>query len=436
MPAYAMWKDESFGIPNKALLKLATHTDVQYDPIDQRAFLSQFKLYTEDFSRQLSVDEFPIVELCRNQKPFTNRRIGMRHPKTNAKLIFDVHGEMITDEASHFLGGLVIFKDVTELTTRLAQQVRENEQQFESIANMIPPLVWTAPPNGQPDWFSQRWYDYTGSAEDASVGDGWIDWIHPDDMPETAKAWSHALASGDEYIIEYRVRRHDGMWRWMLGRALPLRDTYGRIIKWFGTCTDIHELVEARQAAKSLREQLLRVIEHAHVTLWAVDRDRNLTLLEGSVMHKSHSDGYAPGMEPKPLGKNIYDVFGQKDGAEDISFLKKPIEDVLEHRASDGFIEFHVDASGRWFRSRVLPLYHQDRTLGMEGEKIIDGVIGVSMDVTELRAREDELQQQERENAKLLANAVAAKEASRMKSQFLANVRPIKVIVVYQGSHD
>ncbi|MBE7181136.1 MAG: PAS domain S-box protein, partial [Terriglobus roseus] len=190
----------------------------------------------------------------------------MVHPKSGERLVFDVHGDSITDGSGQFLGGLVTFKDVTELSNRIVAQQLENEQQFESIANMIPPMVWTTTPNGMHDWFSQRWYDYTGLTPAESLGQGWRLPFHPDDMPETAKRWAHSLATGDEYITEYRCQRHDGEWRWMLGRALPLRDAQGKITRWFGTCTDIHELVETRQEAKGLREQLLRVIEHARVT--------------------------------------------------------------------------------------------------------------------------------------------------------------------------
>lgn len=421
MPAYAMWKDESFGIANKALLNLNPMQEHDYnDAMNQRDFLEQYKIYTEDFDRLLAVDEFPIVELCRSQKVFDNRRIGMVHPKSGERLIFDIHGDAITDDQGHFLGGLVTFKDVTELSNMIVAQQLENVQQFESISNMIPPMVWTTTPNGMHDWFSQRWYDYTGLTPAESLGHGWRLPFHPDDMPETSKRWAHSLATGDEYTTEYRCQRHDGEWRWMLGKALPLRDKDGKITRWFGTCTDIHEQVESRQQSKVLRERLLKVIEHAQITMWAIDRERNLTLIEGNLMWKEK--GISTDIGPDSIGKNLYDVFGQKQGAKDMPALRKLVDAILEHGSTDENIEVHIDGSGRFFRSRLLPLYHQDRNAGVEGEAYVDGVIGVSMDVTEMRKKEDELRGQETENARLLANAVAAKEASKMKSQFLANM--------------
>jgi hypothetical protein len=131
MPAYAMWQDEGFGIPNKAMLKLLPE-DAVYNPSDQRAFLSQFSLWTEDFARKLDVDELPIIELCRNQQPFDSRRVAMHHPSTGVALAFEVAGEPVVHEVTgEFLGGIVIFKDVTQYANQIAAQVHKNERQFE-----------------------------------------------------------------------------------------------------------------------------------------------------------------------------------------------------------------------------------------------------------------------------------------------------------------
>lgn len=327
LPAYAMWKDESFGIPNKALMKLLPEED-NHIPGDQREFLGQFTVWTEDFKSLIDVDDFPIVKLVRGQTRFEGMRIGLRSPKTKAPLVFEVNGEPIHDETTgEFMGGIVLFKDVTEYTKRIAEQIEENERQFEYIANLIPIMVWRTTPDGAHDWFSQRWYDYTGLSEEESLGAGWRNPFHEDDMPMTTKRWLHSLATGEEYITEYRCRRHDGMWRWMLGRAVPFCDDQGKIVKWFGTCTDIHELVEARQAAKDTREQLQRVIEHAEVTLWAVNKDREITLLEGNLLRPCDMGGM-----DCYVGRNVIDVFGE-------TALTAPMERILNGGKREELIE-------------------------------------------------------------------------------------------------
>ncbi|KAK8175368.1 hypothetical protein IWX90DRAFT_464139 [Phyllosticta citrichinensis] len=417
MPAYAMWKDESFGIPNRALLRFLP-AESEYTPSDQREFLGQFHVYTEDFKRELAVDEFPIIQICCTRTSLADIRLGMRYPDTGQGVVYEVVGEpVIDDKSGEFLGAIVIFKDVTEYTKRIAAQIKENERQFEHVANLIPPLVWTTKPDGSHDWYSRRWYDYTGQTVEESLGEGWRDTFHEDDMPETSKRWAHSLATGDEYITEYRCRRYDGKWRWMLGRAVPFRDEHGKIVKWFGTCTDIHDVVELREAEKQTREQLLRVIEHARVSIWTIDRDTKIGMLEGSIFADDAN------IDKEPVGKSVYDVFCKHRGGRDMGSLKDKIDTVLSSKSNDEVLEMRIDGSNRWYRTRLLPMLARTRKAGIEGtENIVEGVIGVSMDITEARTREKELRDQEKENSKLIANAVAAKEASRMKSQFLANM--------------
>ncbi|KAF2132795.1 putative histidine kinase HHK6p [Dothidotthia symphoricarpi CBS 119687] len=413
MPSYAMWKDEGFGIPNKALMRLLPK-EATFAPGDQRAFLQQFRVWTEDFQQELPLEDFPIMELCRSRKRMEKRRFGMRHPTTGHGIVFEVNGEIIShEETGEFLGGIVIFKDVTEYTNQIAAQIEENEKQFEYIANFMPVMVWTTTSDGMHDWFSQRWYDYTGLTVDQSIGEGWRLPFHPEDVVRSAPAWMHSLATGETYNTEYRCQRYDGEWRWMLGRAIPFHDDAGRIIKWFGTCTDIHDLVVARQEARQTREQLRKVIEHAKILLWAVNRESKVVLLEGVSHWKSD-------LGQDTLGEDIFKLFnmsGEKRGRQE-----KLFSEILTGKTQDGIVEQDLAGSDRIYRTRLAPLWSTPRIGGVEGDSFVDGVIGVSMDITELRAKEDQLREQEKENSTLLANAAAAKEASRMKSQFLANM--------------
>ena len=413
IPVFAMWKDGSLSFGNRAAEKLV---EKQADPTTEQAYdlSSRFTAYTEDFSRELSPEEHPLLQLCQTQQPFRSKMIGFVDAR-NRKRFYDVSGEGIYDiKGKEFIAGMIVLKDVTSYTELIKSQNEQNEQQFELVCDAMPEILWSATPAGYPDWFSKRWYDFTGLKVEESLGSAWVNGFHSDDMAVTGKQWAHSLATGEEYLTEYRCKRKDGVWRWMRGRALPLRDILtGKIIKWFGTCTDIHDLILARQNVKRNREQLLSVIKHAKVTMWSVDINRKLSFLEGPLMWHS-SD-----IDLDSIGQNVYDVFGQHGGANDLEFYKGPIEEILNGSREEQVAEHFIDGNNRWYRTRFSPIFGKH---GTQDKAFVDGVVGTSFDVTELRTRTDALESQERENNRLLTAETAAKEASRLKSQFLANM--------------
>lgn len=228
-------------------------------------------------------------------------------------------------------------------------------------------------------------------------------------MALVTKEWNRCLASGQDYAVEYRCRRHDGVWRWMLGRALPLRDPRtGEIIKWYGTCTDIHDLVEARSEARRTRKQLREVLQHSQITLWAINCTSHITLLEGSIIWDLHdtADSY--------IGTNIYDLF------QDCPKFLEPIESILRGQESELYTE--TELNGRWFRTKYVPILGKKGSAGQYDNNFVAGIIGVSLDTTEVHNASMELEARERENQILIANESAAKEASKLKSEFLASM--------------
>lgn len=119
------------------------------------------------------------------------------------------------------------------------------DQHSMALADAVPQIVWTAKPDGALDYYNQHWIDYTGMSIEETAGWGWAPVLHPDDL-QCIDVWTNSYTTGEPYEIEYRFKRaSDGSYRWHLGRALPVRDQAGTIIKWFGTCTDIHEQKQA-----------------------------------------------------------------------------------------------------------------------------------------------------------------------------------------------
>ncbi|ESR26749.1 sensor histidine kinase [Lutibaculum baratangense] len=164
--------------------------------------------------------------------------------------------------ASYMTGACVDITDRKEAEAAL----RMNEARFRAIADSMPQMLWSTQPDGFHDYFNRRWYEYTGVQPGSTDGVGWNDMFHPDDRDRAWEIWRRSLETGEDYEIEYRLRRQDGAYRWVLGRARPVRDeATGEIVRWFGTCTDIEETKRAEQELKEAfeaREALLYEVNH------------------------------------------------------------------------------------------------------------------------------------------------------------------------------
>ncbi|MCT8000882.1 PAS domain-containing protein [Sphingomonas sanguinis] len=145
-------------------------------------------------------------------------------------------------------------------------RVADSEQRFRTLADTMPQMVWSTLPDGFHDYYNARWYEFTGMPDGSTDGEAWNGMFHEDDQQRAWTLWRHSLATGDPYQIEYRLRHRDGTYRWVLGRALPIRDANGQITRWFGTCTDIHE----QKLALEEREIVSQELSHRIKNIFAV----------------------------------------------------------------------------------------------------------------------------------------------------------------------
>jgi len=141
-----------------------------------------------------------------------------------------------------------------------------SDLRFRTLADTMPQMVWSTLPDGFHDYFNARWYEFTGTPVGTTDGEGWNDMFHPEDQDRAWALWRHSLDTGEPYNIEYRLRHFDGTYRWVLGRALPVRDESGAIQRWFGTCTDIHE----QKLAYEEREVISQELSHRIKNIFAV----------------------------------------------------------------------------------------------------------------------------------------------------------------------
>jgi PAS domain S-box-containing protein len=142
-----------------------------------------------------------------------------------------------------------IFVEGADVTDRMVAQnaLRQSEAQFRAFAESMPNHVWTAGPDGLLTWFNPQVYTFSGAEVGTFDGMAWAAIVHPDDLELAARRWEEAIVSGVFYETEFRLRRHDGVYRWHIARAVPIRAMDGEVVQWIGTNTDIHDQKAAAQ---------------------------------------------------------------------------------------------------------------------------------------------------------------------------------------------
>jgi PAS domain S-box-containing protein len=146
-------------------------------------------------------------------------------------------------------------------STQARREHDEREAYLRTFADSIPAIAWSATSDGHFEYFNKRMVDFTGLPDD-QTGSA----FHPEDWKKASVAWQHSLKTGEIYEVEHRLCRHDGEYRWMISRAVPVRDAEGEIVRWFGTAVDIHDIY----AASESRDLLAKELSHRIKNIFAV----------------------------------------------------------------------------------------------------------------------------------------------------------------------
>ena len=161
-------------------------------------------------------------------------------------------------KANQEIGGIIIFaEDITDRKIA-ARQLRETTAQFRQLTESLPQLIWAANATGSWDFLSRQWVAYTGIPAERQLGFGWLEQVHPDDRQDLQRDWTAAVASGEDFRAEFRIRRHDGTFRWFDARGLAHRDEKGNVVRWFGANTDVENEKNARDV--QLRTQKMEAL--------------------------------------------------------------------------------------------------------------------------------------------------------------------------------
>jgi PAS domain S-box-containing protein len=167
-----------------------------------------------------------------------------------------------------YIGSVIDIDERHEMERKLFQ----SETGLRALTNSIDQMIWSTRPDGFHDFYNDRWYEFTGVPYGSTDGAGWNDMFHPDDQDRAWSVWRESLETGRPYHIEYRLKHRSGAYRWVIGRANPVKDEEGRILRWHGTCTDVHELKTAelqRSAIVAFDEEVAELQDPGDVILAA-----------------------------------------------------------------------------------------------------------------------------------------------------------------------
>ena len=262
--------------------------------------------------------------------------------------------------------------DITE-RKKAEEELLKSERQFHALAEAMPQIVWITRGDGWNIYFNQKWVDYTGLTLEESYGHGWNKPFHPDDQKRAWDAWQNAVHNNRIYSLECRLRRADGAYRWWLVRGVPFFNESGAIDKWFGTCTDIHEIKQAEEKIRLSNIYNRSLIEASLDPLVTIGHDGKITDLNEATEQVT---GYS---RDELVGTDFTDYFTEPDKAEE------GYQEVFkEGLISDYGLEIqHKDGS-------IIPVLYNASVYKDESGKVI-GVFAAARDITTLKKADEVL---------------------------------------------
>jgi PAS domain S-box-containing protein len=327
--------------------------------------------------------------------------VTTRIRKDGTPLVISLSISPIKASTGKIIGASKIARDITE-RQHAAEALQQNERLFRTLADSAPVMVWLSGTDKLCTFFNKRWLDFTGRTMEQELGNGWATGVHPDDLERCLDIYTSAFDHRNEFEMEYRLRRGDGQYRWVLDHGVPLLDLDEAFTGYIGSCIDITARKEAEEALRVAEEQLRLVTDNMAAAVTRCSRD---------LRYEWVSPVYAEWLRRKPqeiVGHQIVEVIG----IEGYEAIRPHMERVLSGHREEyvAFVNFRGPGL-RWIHAVYVPT--RDRA------DAVNGWVDVVTDITDRRRLEEEreqLLQREHEARE------RAEEANQLKDEFLATV--------------
>lgn len=301
---------------------------------------------------------------------------------------------------------------------RAEQALRASEARFQLLADTAPVLTWMSGRDKRCTYFSLPWLKYTGRTLEQELGDGWIEGVHPEDRPLCMDTYVRAFDAREPFTMEYRLRRHDGEYRWFLDNGIPLFGTDQSFIGYIGSCIDITERLQRKELLQRDRAFLRQVLDITPNLIFAKDRQGRFTLANQAV-----ADLYGTTVDAL-IGKTDADY---NCNAEEVELFRRMDLEVMNTLRERFIAEEQVtDAAGKvhWLQTVKRPILNENGTANQ--------VLGSATDITARKQAELELGRQRNELAHLARvsmmgemTATLAHELNQPLTAILSNVQTV-----------